>query len=149
MWPFATWTWVLFFWFHDYPILSNFQLTVLCSSYDQVLQTIVLLPRNKTPYFLWWPPKTKVLKKKEKWYSCFPISDCISTKFMTDFARPCEGIYRSMSRMSLSLLLQQCSAYLVCLTWIVFVMGSRWPYSCCFVGCCLKDLFNSACSILM
>ena len=46
--------------------------------------------------------------------------------------------------MSSSLLLQQCPACLVCLTWIVFVMGGRWPYSCCFVGCCPQDLFNIA-----
>ena len=32
---------------------------------------------------------------------------------------------------------------------IVFVMGGRWPYSYCFVGCCLHDLFNIACSILV
>ena len=44
--------------------------------------------------------------------------------------------------MSSSLLLQQCPACLVCLILIVLVMGSRWPYSCCFVGCCLQDLFN-------
>ena len=36
--------------------------------------------------------------------------------------------------MNSSLLLQQCPACLVRLTWIVFVMGGRWPYSCCFVG---------------
>ena len=29
-----------------------------------------------------------------------------------------------------------------CLTWIVFVLGGRLPYSCCFVACCLQDLFN-------
>ena len=34
--------------------------------------------------------------------------------------------------MSSSLLLQQCPACLVRLTWIVFVIGGRWPYSCCF-----------------
>ena len=45
--------------------------------------------------------------------------------------------------MSSSLLLQQCPACLVRLIWIVFVMGGRWPYSCCFVGHCLQDLFNS------
>ena len=38
---------------------------------------------------------------------------------------------------------------LVRLTLIVFVMGSRWPYNCCFVGCCLQDLFNTARSILV
>ena len=44
--------------------------------------------------------------------------------------------------MSSSLLLQQCPAYLIRLTWIVFVMGGRWPYSLCLVGCCRQDLFN-------
>ena len=29
-----------------------------------------------------------------------------------------------------------------------FVMGGLWPYSCCFVGCCLEDLFNIAGNIL-
>ena len=38
------------------------------------------------------------------------------------------------SLVSSSLLLQQCPACLVRLTWIVFVMGGRWPYSWCFVG---------------
>ena len=57
------------------------------------------------------------------------------------FARPCEEVYRSTSFMSSFLLLQQCPACLVRLILIVFVMGGRWPYSCCFVGCCLQDLF--------
>ena len=65
------------------------------------------------------------------------------------FARPCEGVYRSTSLMSSSLLFQQCSACLVCLIRIVFMMGGWWPYSCCFVGCCLQDLFNTARSILV
>ena len=51
--------------------------------------------------------------------------------------------------MSSSLLLQQCPAYLVRLTWIVFVMGGRWPYSWCFVGCYRQDLFNIARNILV
>ena len=51
--------------------------------------------------------------------------------------------------MSSSLLLQQCPACLIRLTWIVFVMGGRWPYSWCFVGCCRQDLFSIACSILV
>ena len=45
--------------------------------------------------------------------------------------------------MSSSLLLQQC------LVQIVFVMDSRWPYSCCFVGYCLQDLFSIASNILL
>ena len=40
-------------------------------------------------------------------------------------------------------------ACLVRLTWIVFVMGGQWPKSCCFVSCCLLDLFNIARSILV
>ena len=51
--------------------------------------------------------------------------------------------------MSSSLLLQQCPACLVRLTWIIFVMGGRWPYSWCFVGCCRQDLFNIARNILV
>ena len=40
------------------------------------------------------------------------------------FARPCVGVHKSTSLMSSSLLLQQCPACLVRLTWIVFVMGA-------------------------
>ena len=65
------------------------------------------------------------------------------------FARPYFGVHRSTSLMSSSPLLQQCPACLVCLTWIVFVMGGRWPYSWCFVGCCHQDLFNIALNILV
>ena len=52
------------------------------------------------------------------------------------FAQPYVGVHKSTSLMSLSLLLQQCPACLVRLTWIVFVIGGRWPYSWCLVGCC-------------
>ena len=65
------------------------------------------------------------------------------------FARPCKGFHKSTSLMSSSLLLQPCPACLVHLTWIVFVMVGRWPYSCSFVGRCLQDLFNIARSILV
>ena len=65
------------------------------------------------------------------------------------FARPYVGVHRSTSLMSSSLLLQQCSASLVRLTWIVFVIGGRWPYSWCLVGCCHQDLFNIARNILV
>ena len=51
------------------------------------------------------------------------------------FARPCVGVHKNTSLMSSSLLLQQCPACLVRLTWIVFVIGGRWPYSWCLVGC--------------
>ena len=52
------------------------------------------------------------------------------------FARPCVGVHMSTALMSSSLLLQLCPACLVRLTWIVFVIGGRWPYSWCLVGCC-------------
>ena len=54
-----------------------------------------------------------------------------------------------MSLMSSYLLLQQCLACLVRLTLITFVIGGRWPHSCCLVGCCFQDLFNIARSILV
>ena len=50
------------------------------------------------------------------------------------FARPCVGVHKSTSLMSSSLLLQQCPACLVHLTWIVFVIGGRWPYSWCLAA---------------
>ena len=65
------------------------------------------------------------------------------------FAWPYAGVHSSTSLMSSSLLLQQCPACLVRLTYIVFVMGSRWPYSWCLVGCCCQDLFNIALNILV
>ena len=65
------------------------------------------------------------------------------------FARPYVGVHWSASLMSLSLLLQQCLACLVHLTCIVFVMGGRWLYSWCLVGCCRQDLFNIARNFLV
>ena len=65
------------------------------------------------------------------------------------FARPCVGVHKCTSLMSSSLLLQQCPACLVRLTWIVFMIGGRWPYSWCLVECCRQDLFNIAHSILV
>ena len=49
----------------------------------------------------------------------------------------------------------KCQAYLAPLTWtgkrskICCEMGGKWPYSCCFVGCCFKNLFKAACSIFV
>ena len=65
------------------------------------------------------------------------------------FAWSYAGVHRSISLMSSSLLLQQRPACLVRLTCIVFVMGGRWPYSWCRVGCCRQDLFNIARNILV
>ena len=65
------------------------------------------------------------------------------------FAWPYAGVHRNTSLMSSSLLLQQCPACLVHLTCIVFVMGDKWQYSWCLVGCCRQDLFNIALNILV
>ena len=51
--------------------------------------------------------------------------------------------------MSSSLFLQQCPACLIRLILIVFVMGGRDSYSCCFLSCYLQDIFNIARSILV
>ena len=64
-------------------------------------------------------------------------------------ACPSEEVHWRMSRMNSSLLLQQCPACLVRHIWIVLEMGVRWPYCCCFVGCCFRDLFNIVRSILV
>ena len=65
------------------------------------------------------------------------------------FAQLYVGVHRSTSLMSSSLLLHQCPSCLVRLTWIVFMMGGRWPYSWCLVGCCHQDLLNITRSILV
>ena len=48
--------------------------------------------------------------------------------------------------MSLSLLLQQCSAYL---SWIHWWDGGKRPYSCFFMEYSFQDLFKKVCSILV
>ena len=65
------------------------------------------------------------------------------------FAWPYTRVHRSTSLTSSSLLLQQCPACLIRLTCIVFVIGGKWPYSWCLVGCCRQDLFNIALNILV
>ena len=56
------------------------------------------------------------------------------------------GVRKRTSLMNSSLLLQQCTACLVCLTWMDLEMWGKWPYSCCFVGVLLP---RSARSILV
>ena len=60
------------------------------------------------------------------------------------FAQPYVGVHWSISLMSSSLLLQQCPACLVRLTWIVLLMGGKWPYSWCFL---FIIFMNTECSI--
>ena len=51
--------------------------------------------------------------------------------------------------MSSFLLLQHCPGMSDSSDLDFFMMGGKWPYSCCFVGCCLQDLFNTARSVLL
>ena len=60
-----------------------------------------------------------------------------------------EGVHRETSLMCSTLLFQQCPACLVHFVWMVLEMGGRWPYSCCFMGCCFQDLFKVAHIILV
>ena len=59
------------------------------------------------------------------------------------------GSIGKTSLMCSSLLLQQCPTCLVPLALIVFMMGGRWPYSWCFVGCCRQYLFKISHNILV
>ena len=82
--------------------------------------------------------------------SCMLCSSCMYVRAgHLAFARPYVGVHRTTSLMSSSLLLQQCPACLVRLTCIVFVMGGKWPYSWCLLGCCRQDLFNITLNILV
>ena len=79
----------------------------------------------------------------------FRISGCMYVRAgRSTFAWPYAGVHSSTSLVSSSLFLQQCPACLVPLTCIVFVMGGRWSYSWCLVGCCRQDLFTIARNIL-
>ena len=66
----------------------------------------------------------------------------------TTLVRSCVGIRRKTSLMNSSLLLQQWPAWLIHLNWVICEMGRKWPYSCCFMGCCFQDLFRIGRSIL-
>ena len=99
-------------------------------------------------------PLSPLLPIVHRFWKIFRSTSCILTELLyvcsswpSYFCSAIWGVHRSTSLMSLSLLLQQCPACLVPLTWTVFVMGGKWPYSWCFVGCCLHDLFNIVRSI--
>ena len=78
------------------------------------------------------------------WQVLWATSHILTELLYVGSSWSCEGVHSRTSLMSSSLLLQQCPVCLVCLTCIVFVMGGRWPDSCCFVGCYLQDLFKIA-----
>ena len=47
-----------------------------------------------------------------------------------------------------SMFLQECPTCTVRFIRMVLEMGDKWPYNCCFVGCCFRYLFNVVRSIL-
>ena len=53
----------------------------------------------------------------------------------TALSRPCEGDPLEYVIYDIVPTSPVCLVYL---TWIVFVMGGKWLYSCCFVGCCSR-----------
>ena len=78
--------------------------------------------------------------------SSIAFSTCLL--YLVSWFNGISTLFRLFNAEAIRLEEQQCPACLVRLTWIVFVMGSRWPYSWCLVGCCRLDLFNIACNIL-
>ena len=64
-------------------------------------------------------------------------------------ACPCAGVHRRTLFMGSSLLLQQCPACLIRLTWTVFEAGSKRSYYCGFMGYCCQNLFKTARSIFV
>ena len=73
-------------------------------------------------------------------YKADKVNLCLSANTGTSMCR----VYKKRWLICLFLLLQQYLAWFIYLTWIVCEMGSRWPYSCCFIGCCFLDLFKTA-----
>ena len=62
-------------------------------------------------------------------------AQCLFVQVVLLLNWPYVGVHRRTLLMRSSLVLQQCPACLVDLTWIAFVMEGRWPYSWCLVGC--------------
>ena len=78
----------------------------------------------------------------------FPWPSSATRPYRPLFSRPCEGGQQKYIAYKLALL-QQCPTCLARVIWMAFEMGGRCTYSCCFVGCCLQDLFNTVRSILV
>ena len=97
-----------------------------------------LLPSVHRPWLV-FRATSRILT--ELLYVCLTWSSCFCSAI-------CE-VHRSTTLMSSSLLLRRCPVCLFRLTWIVFVMGCRWPYSWCLVVCYHQDLFNIARNILV
>ena len=87
-----------------------------------------------------------------KSFSSIPLLgplDCIQSPLSTDVKNPllvhqlvCPSVvvHSWTSLIISSLLFQQFSVWLVCLTWMACEMGCKWSYSGCFVGWYFQDL---------
>ena len=127
--------------FHNYIYKTSWKFDLTLEHTNMyICITIIIMSRYQLGYL--WPS-----------LATLPIVHCIRQVFRATpriytellyvgwagrpaFARSYEGVHRSTSLMSSSLLLQQCPACLVRLILIVFVMGGRWPYSFWFVQYC-------------
>ena len=129
----------VFFWMYGFAVV----IAIICSA-CRAINTDIPDPHS--------PPLITVHCLRQVLGAIIPILRellDVGLSWSPAFAWPCEGVHRSTSLTSSSLLLQQCPACLVCLTLKVFVMGGRWQYRCCFLGCCLQVLFKIALSILV
>ena len=64
----------------------------------------------------------------------------------------CLEVHWRTSQMSSSLLAKQCPVYLPHPIRMVYMIGGKRLYNCCFVGCCFQDLLKAAqhlCVVLM
>ena len=134
-------------------VLSIFALTSSSSSHRAI--------STDMPDPLYLPSESSIVSGRSSEFLPLSAQSCCMQVLAGHpaFTRSCEGVHKRTSLMSSSLLLQLRPACLVRLTLIVFLVGDRWPYSCCFVGryfmgcyfvgCCLHDLFNIARSILV
>ena len=96
------------------------------------LSSFSISQHSSRPY--WWHPVSTQSWQVFYWLINTGVSMCRSSlkKFAHEFV-PAS---------------QQYPACLVCLTWMVCEIGGKWPYRCCFVGCCFL-LLKIACNILV
>ena len=128
---------------HQHPhisILADFFLSIRILIFDFLRLSICIWQHGfPWPFLTIYPYLPSLLESSHKAGSC---------NFLLVGHYWYVHTYESIGKCS-SLLLQQFPGYLVCLTWMVCVMRNKCPYCCYLVGCCFKDLFKTACSILV
>ena len=142
------WSWFGFFvlWHINLCRLFNAKATLLeeqsssCSSYRAISMDIPdpLSPPLPIVHCFWQFLRATSSIGTELLYVCSSWSSCL-----------CLSMWRGPQEYITYELVPTSPACLVRLILIVFMMDGRWPYSSCFVGCCLQDLFNIAHSILV